>query len=188
MWGVVKKGEVGIAGGTDKEWTEKREVDTQKPFHKGQRQITIMKARKPFFPGFSSAPLSEKETPQPQLQIQNPMEQQTQHRTNRKTPTQKPRRRQFSLLTNAITAFLVSAVLICVPFVPIQVGEGIIDHYCWEIVSVPKKSQPSCERNNWLDNGFDEPNPYCESSGKSWPAYGYCEKVHYHYDGKNYNT
>lgn len=154
MLGVVKKGEVGIAVGTDKEWTEKREVDTQKPFHKGQRQITIMKARKPFFPGLSSAPLSEKESTQTNNQTPNQIEHhQTQHQTTsimkllntvnhalfqdafqlvlqRLASGAETRRRQFSLLTNTSTAFLVRIALICVPFVPIQADEGIIDHYC----------------------------------------------------------
>ena len=80
-----------------------------------------------------------------------------------------------------------SAVLICVPFVPIQADEGISDHYCWEIASNPRKSQPSCECHSWLDD-IGQPNPRCESSGKFWDAYSYCEKVHYHHDGNNYNT
>lgn len=131
---------------------------------------------------------SEKETPQPQTQTQNPMEQhQTKHRTNRKPQNPKPCIRLFSPLTNAITAFLMSAVLICIPFVPIQADEGISGHYCWEIASNPGKSQPSCECHSWLDD-IGQPNPRCESSGKFWPRYRYCEKVYYHHDGNNYNT
>ena len=43
---------------------------------------------------------------------------QTQHRTNRKTPNPKLRRRLFSPLTNAITAFIISVALIYVPLLP----------------------------------------------------------------------
>ena len=150
--------------------------------------LTMMNFFQTLHNWFSGFLRSEKELTQPEQQTINPMKQnQTKHRANPKSQNPKPRLRLFSPLTNAITAFIMSAVLICVPFVPIQADEGISDHYCWEIASNPGKSQPSCECHSWLDD-IGQPNPRCESSGKFWDAYSYCEKVYYHHDGNNYNT
>ncbi len=137
----------------------------------------------------------EKETTQPQLQIQNPMEQhQTKHRTNRKPQNPKPCIRLFSPLTNAITAFIMSAVLICIPNSPmLSLVRGDENHFCYDTLVIQGISQPSCDcRFGGIIRvpGLPAPFPYpkCARSGLFFATHDRCVGVYSHHDGDKYNT
>ena len=190
-----------------------------------------MKTTESLFPWLSGAPRPEKETPQPQSQTINPMEQhQTKHRTNRKTqnPTQnqttrtmklpnkldamdffqtlhnwlsgllrlekKPRIRLFSPLTNAITAFIISVALICVPNSPmLSLVRGDENHFCYDTLVIQGISQPSCDcRFGGIIRvpGLPAPFPYpkCARSGLFFATHDRCVGVYSHHDGDKYNT
>lgn len=89
-----------------------------------------MKTTKSLFPWFSGAPRSEKETPQPQFQTINPMEQhQTQPQTNRQTPnpTQKQTPNQTTptmKLRNPLDAMNFFQTLHNWALRPLALGEG----------------------------------------------------------------
>ena len=154
-----------------------------------------MKTTKSLFPWFFGAPRLEKETTQPQSQTINPMEQhQTQHRTKHKPQNPKPRIRLFSPLTNIITAFIMSAVLICIPNSPmLSLVRGDENHFCYDTLVIQGISQPSCDcRFGGIISvpGLPAPFPYpkCARSGLFFATHDRCVGVYSHHDGDKYNT